>query len=117
MAYPYLYDVTYSYTGFQQAQGDNSFPGTQLDADLAGLSDSLANWSAFVSGITRSDGKLANESVDFDQLSTAVKAQIGDTTAVTTLVAAAASAAADCVRHGITGPPVRQPHARRRSWL
>lgn len=30
-------DLDYSYTAFQQSQGDNSFPGTQLDNDLANL--------------------------------------------------------------------------------
>ncbi|WP_439392557.1 hypothetical protein ACRQ5Q_24340 [Bradyrhizobium sp. PMVTL-01] len=86
MAYPVLYDVAYSYTGFQAAQGDNSFPGTELDADLAGLEDSIAAVLAFVEGAIRSDGKLTNGSVDFDQLSTGVKASIGSASDVSSLI-------------------------------
>jgi hypothetical protein len=63
LSYPTLYDVTYSYTGFQQAQGDNSFPGTQVDADLAGLEDSVNSIDAFLRTALRSDGKVQNGSV------------------------------------------------------
>lgn len=73
MAYPDIYDVTYSYTGFQQAQGDNAFPGTQVDADLAGLQDSLANYAAFVQGVMRSDGALRNGVVTSDSLSPSLR--------------------------------------------
>ena len=58
MSYPTIYDVTYSYTGFQAALGDGSFPGTQLDADMAGLSDSIASIKAFIQTAFRSDGVL-----------------------------------------------------------
>ncbi len=94
VAYPVIYDVTYSYTGFQQAQGDDSFPGTQLDADLAGLESSISSLALFIEGVLRSDGKLANGSVDIDQLSLTVRAQIGDTTAVEELVEASDQAVA-----------------------
>jgi hypothetical protein len=63
MAYPDIYGVEYSYTGFQQAQGNNDFPGTQLDADLAGLTDSVKNLRDFLMGVMRADGTLANGSV------------------------------------------------------
>ncbi len=69
MSYPDIYEVGYNYTGFQQAQGDNSFPGTQLDADLAGLQDSIENVAAFLEGFTRSDGALKNGVVTYDSLS------------------------------------------------
>ncbi|HEV2155420.1 hypothetical protein [Bradyrhizobium sp.] len=69
MAYPVLYDITYSYTGFQQSQGDNSFPGTQLDADLAGLEASIAALETFISGTIRSDNALQNGIVTHDSLS------------------------------------------------
>jgi hypothetical protein len=69
LAYPTLYDVTYSYTGFQQAQGNNSFPGTQLDADLAGLQATIDNVEAFLQLAIRSDGALNNGIVTFDSLS------------------------------------------------
>jgi hypothetical protein len=92
MAYPTIYDVTYSYTGFQQSQGNNSFPGTQLDADLAGLEDSIGGLSMFMRNVIRSDGKLNNGLVTFDSLSLALQGQIGDTTAVDELIAASAAA-------------------------
>lgn len=94
MAYPVLYDITYSYTGFQQAQGDDSFPGTQLDADLAGLHDSLESLIAFVENFTRADGKIGNAQVDFDQLTVDVKAQLGNADAVQIVYAARDAAAA-----------------------
>jgi hypothetical protein len=53
MAYPSIYDVTYSYTGFQQAQGNNSFPGTQLDSDLAGLQSSVSSLALFTQNVIR----------------------------------------------------------------
>jgi hypothetical protein len=94
MAYPSIYDVTYSYTGFQQSQGNNSFPGTQLDADLNGLESAIDGVSAFMKNVIRSDGKLNNGIVTLDSLSLALQGQIGDTTAVTTLLAASAAAVA-----------------------
>lgn len=78
LPYPDLYDVTYSYTGFQQSQGDNSFPGTQLDADLAGLEDAIEGLSDFVKLAIRADGALINGIVTVDALSAPVKAMIGD---------------------------------------
>lgn len=68
MSYPTVYDVTYSYSGFQQAQGDNSFPGTQLDADLIGLHDSVSALALFTQGVMRSDGRLNNGVVTYDSL-------------------------------------------------
>lgn len=73
MAYPDLYNITYSYTGFQQAQGDNNFPGTQLDADLNGLEAGIFGLSAFMQNVVRSDGKLHNGIVTYDSLSPALQ--------------------------------------------
>lgn len=72
MAFPTIYDVTYSYTGFSASLGNGSFPGTQLDADLAGLDAADANILAFLQISLRSDGKLANQSVGPDQISPAL---------------------------------------------
>ncbi len=70
MPYPPIYDVTYSYTGFQYSQqGVSAFPGTQLDADLVGLKDSIAGVSIFMQGVVRSDGALQNGIVTYDSLS------------------------------------------------
>jgi hypothetical protein len=74
MPYPTLYDITYSYNGFQQAQqGISAFPGTQLDADLAGLTSSIDGLAAFVERTIRSDGALNNGIVTFDSLSPALQ--------------------------------------------
>lgn len=63
MANPNKPDIDYSYTAFQQAQGDNSFPGTQLDNDLANLKASIDEVIDFTTGVVREDGQLANGSV------------------------------------------------------
>jgi hypothetical protein len=68
MSYPSIYSIAYNYTGFQQSQGNNSFPGTQLDSDLAGLQSSVSSLALFVKGVMRSDGALANGSVTYDSL-------------------------------------------------
>lgn len=69
MTYPSIYNVSYSYTGFQQAQqGVSTFPGTQLDADLAGLHSSVSALSTFMQNVIRSDGALNNGIVTLDSL-------------------------------------------------
>lgn len=60
MANPTKPDLDYSYTGFQQAQGNNLFPGTQLDNDLAGLKTSIDETIDFVTAVIREDGDLQN---------------------------------------------------------
>lgn len=67
--YPAIYSPSYSYTDYSTAQGDGSFPGQQIDNDIAGLSASLHNLATFVQGVMRSDGALQNEVVTFDSLS------------------------------------------------
>jgi microcystin-dependent protein len=69
LAYPDTYSVTYSYTDFSAGQGDSSFPGAQIDADLAGLQASIENVDTFVQQVIRSDGALANGIVTYDALS------------------------------------------------
>src|SRR5712664_781115 len=69
MSYPDLYDITYSYSTFQLGQGNNTFPGTQIDADLDGLETSVSNISTFMKTVIRSDGALNNGIVTFDSLS------------------------------------------------
>jgi hypothetical protein len=58
MAYPSLYDLDYSYSGFAAGLGDGSFPGSQLDNDLAGLTAAQQSFSDFLQGAFRSDGVL-----------------------------------------------------------
>lgn len=73
MAYPVIYNVTYSYSGFQQSQGNNAFPGTQIDADLQGLRASVNNLDLFSQSVMRSDGALNNGVVTFDSLAPALQ--------------------------------------------
>lgn len=68
MAYPSIPEIQTNYTAIAQAQGDGSFPGQQLDVDLANLRDAIENWTGFVKRIQRSDGKLGNLTVNQDQL-------------------------------------------------
>lgn len=60
MATPDKPSLDYSYTAFQESQGDNSFPGTQLDNDLANLKLAIDETIDFASLAIRSDGKLNN---------------------------------------------------------
>lgn len=74
MPYPAIYSPSYSYTDYSTAQGDGSFPGQQIDNDIAGLSASLHNLARFVQGTMRSDGELQNGIVTFDSLSVELQA-------------------------------------------
>lgn len=103
MSYPIVYDQDYSYTGFSVSLGDGSFPGTQLDNDLAGIIASLAGISAFLEGTIRSDGivKLemlpggfeVNEAVE-TAAAAAAAALASETAAAGSATAAAGSATA-----------------------
>lgn len=68
MANPTKPDLDYSYTSFAQAQGTNTFPGSQLDNDLANLKTSVDETIDFVTAVIREDGKLANAIVDKNAL-------------------------------------------------
>lgn len=67
--------LDYSYSAFQQAQGDNSFPGTQLDNDLANLKQAIDETIDFTGRVVRSDGALQNGIVT--QASLSSELQIG----------------------------------------
>jgi hypothetical protein len=56
VAYPTKPTLDYSYTGFQQSQGDNSFPGTEIDNDLANVKASLDATIDFLEASIQSDG-------------------------------------------------------------
>ena len=72
MAYPDPPEVDYSYSDWALSQGDASFPGTQVDNDLANIVAAVTGLNAFVRAITRADGKLANGLVTDESLSTEV---------------------------------------------
>jgi len=60
--------LDFSFTGFQEGQGNNSFPGTQLDAALQNLKQSIDELIAFTGGVIRDDEKLNNGVVTKDSL-------------------------------------------------
>jgi hypothetical protein len=95
MAYPSKPNITYSYSDFQLSQGDNSFPGTQMDNDLAVLEAAVEALNDFVRGITRSDGKLANGIVTKETLSPTLT--LGAPEAIVTWVTATAYDVGDLV--------------------
>jgi hypothetical protein len=74
MATPKKPRVTYSYTGFQQEQQQNPFPGTTLDADLAELVRAAGDTIDALADVRRSDGALPNGKVTPDSLSDATRA-------------------------------------------
>lgn len=59
MGYPTKPDIDYSYTGFSQGQGDNSFPGPQMDNDLANLQNSIIETQNFLKDVFDADGTLS----------------------------------------------------------
>lgn len=58
MGLPTKPTLDYSYTAFQQSQGDNAFPGTEIDNDHANLKLSIDETIDFLTGSFRSDGVL-----------------------------------------------------------
>lgn len=60
MALPSIINRLFSFTSFQQGQGDNSFPGTNIDADLDQTNTAVNALRTSLGGLLRSDGKLAN---------------------------------------------------------
>lgn len=77
MAYPTNISFSYSYTGFQQSQGDNSFPGTYLDNDLASVRDTVNNTLDFLRTSLASDGRLKSQSVGLSQLAFEIRSLFG----------------------------------------
>jgi microcystin-dependent protein len=68
MAIPSKPTLDNSYTAFQQGQGDNSFPGTDLDNDLSNLKTAIDETIDFTALVIRADGKLQNGVVTVDSL-------------------------------------------------
>lgn len=58
MGLPTKPTLDYSYTAFQQSQGDNAFPGTEIDNDHDNLKLSIDETIDFLTGSFRSDGVL-----------------------------------------------------------
>lgn len=72
MPYPSPPEISTSYTAQEQALGDGTLPGQELDVDLAAIRASVTAVIEFVKGITRSDGKLANGIVTQEALGAAL---------------------------------------------
>ncbi len=68
MALPTKPEIDYSYTGFAAGLGDGSFPGTQVDNDLANLKQAIDETIDFTAGVIRDDGQLANGVVTLESL-------------------------------------------------
>lgn len=98
--YPVIYDLTYSYTGFAVGLGDGSFPGTQLDADLAGFEASITGLNVFIMDVFTSEGVLKPaalpEGATFETYIVEVAAiAVAEATALSAASAAAADDSAD----------------------
>lgn len=72
MPYPSPPEISTSYTAQEQALGDGTLPGQELDVDLAAIRASVTDVINFVRGITRSDGALANGIVTQEALGAAL---------------------------------------------
>ncbi len=72
MAYPSPPEISTSYTAQEQALGDGTLPGQELDVDLASIRASVTAVIEFVKQITRSDGALANGIVTQEALGAAL---------------------------------------------
>lgn len=68
MVYPVKFSLTYSYTGFQQGQGENDFPGTALDNDLANVKTTVDSLVDFMTVTLGADGRLLPQSVGTNAL-------------------------------------------------
>lgn len=72
MTYPLPPEIATSYSAAEQALGDGSLPGQELDVDLAAVRASVTATIEFLKGITRSDGKLANGIVTKESLASSL---------------------------------------------
>jgi hypothetical protein len=68
MAYPTKPSIQTSYTAVEQALGDGTLPGQELDNDFANIKLAVDALNDFVRGVTRSDGRLGNGTVTQDTL-------------------------------------------------
>jgi hypothetical protein len=94
VAYPSKRSLSYSYTGFSAAQGDNSFPGSNVDADLANLKASIDEIIDFVADSIRSDNVVAVAALPeaADLVDYTAESAASATAAAASATAAAASA-------------------------
>jgi hypothetical protein len=72
LAFPTRPNIAYSYSEFAEGLGDGSFPGSQVDNDLANLENSANTIIDFLGSTFRTDGQLTNGSVKPEALSSSV---------------------------------------------
>jgi hypothetical protein len=72
MSYPNAPEIQTSYTSVEQALGDGTLPGQELDTDLASIRASITAVIEFLKTSLRSDGRLANGSVSSDTLASSL---------------------------------------------
>ena len=72
MAYPIAPEISTSYTAQEQALGDGTLPGQELDVDLAAIRASITALIEFLKTSLRSDGRLNNGTVTKDSLSSSL---------------------------------------------
>lgn len=72
MPYPDPPEIQTSYTAQEQALGNGTLPGQELDVDLAAVRASITAIIEFMKVFTRSDGRLANGSVTSDTLASSL---------------------------------------------
>lgn len=68
MPYPPFASIDNNYTAFQAGQGDNSFPGMQVDEDLANLKIAIDALNTWLRAVTRADGEVGNQTIGAEQL-------------------------------------------------
>lgn len=72
MAYPSAPEISTSYTAQEQALGNGTLPGQELDVDLAAVRASITAIIEFLKTSIRSDGRLNNGTVTSDTLASSL---------------------------------------------
>lgn len=77
MPYPVKPRILTSFAAAEQAVGDGSFPGQELDDQLFELKRAIDELNDALRALTRSDGQVRNGAVASEQLSDALKTTLG----------------------------------------
>lgn len=73
MPYPTKYTRQYDFNSYQNSNPTRPLPGGKVNVDLDALKQSTSEIIDFLKNFTRSDGKLANNSVGVNQLDSSVR--------------------------------------------
>lgn len=77
MTLPAFIRRAFSFTAFQQAQGDDSFPGTELDVELDSTNNAVEALIDSLRTVLRADGKLQNGLVTRNSLAADLMLGVG----------------------------------------